>query len=210
MEFELITNRRIVDECRAEILNTAQLVVDLGGRNRFNTNLGAYRHKKIAATYFCTDIQFGDCDFISDIHCIPIASGSVDAVICNAVFEHITQPWIAAQEIHRILRPGGVALFYVPFLYPYHAENTGYEGNVGGYDFYRYTIDGIRFLFRDFAKMRLSPVEYGLLAWWRMTVRFRFPRSYPAVLRLQRYLEQRAGRPLGVNQATGFDFWVQK
>jgi SAM-dependent methyltransferase len=211
LEFELITDRRIVDESMEKILFTKQLVLDLGASNRFNKQFGQYKNKKIQADYLCTDLQMGDVDFVSNIEAVPIADNSIDAVICNAVLEHVAEPWTAAKEIYRILKPGGVAFLYVPFLYPYHGQSNPVSvEHVGFEDCYRYTIDGIRYLFRDFSKMRLSPVEYGLLAWWRMIVRYRLTGSYPWVLRLQRLIEWRAGRPIGVSQATGFDFWVEK
>ncbi|MBZ0308030.1 MAG: class I SAM-dependent methyltransferase [Anaerolineae bacterium] len=210
MQFELITDRRIMDECYRQILYTEHLVIDLGAKNRMNKFLKQFREKPILARYFCTDIQTGTLDFVSDIHAVPIAANTVDAVICNAVIEHVQQPWVLAQEIYRILRPGGVAYLYAPFLYPYHAENTSRDEHVGGYDFYRFTADGLRYLFRDFSVMKLSPVEYGISAWWRLATYYRFYRTYPYVLRLQRFLERRAGHPIGVSQTTGYDICLEK
>lgn len=210
MRFELVTDHRIVEEAYEKILYTDHLVLDLGAKNRMNKFLSQYRSKPIKARYLCTDIQTGELDFVADGQKLPLQSGSIDAVICNAVIEHVHEPWSLASEIYRVLRYGGMAYLYAPFLFPYHAENTADDVHVGGFDCYRFTLDGLRYLFRDFSVMRVSPVEYGLLAWWRHVTFYRYSWTYPYVLKLQRIMERRAGRPLGVNQASGFDVWLEK
>ena len=42
---------------------------------------------------------------------IPLADGSVDAVICHNVLECLTAPVDLMDEAHRVLRPGGVAVW---------------------------------------------------------------------------------------------------
>jgi len=62
-----------------------------------------------------------------DIRALPFADASFDAVICSSVLYH---EWVsdvggAVQEMHRILRPGGVLLINVPafpFLHSAHDE----------------------------------------------------------------------------------------
>ena len=62
-----------------------------------------------------------------DIRALPFADASFDAVICSSVLYH---DWVsdvggAVQEMHRILRPGGVLLINVPafpFLRSAHDE----------------------------------------------------------------------------------------
>lgn len=212
MDFEIISDRRLHTEAYEQILYADGLVIDLGAKNRMNKFLEQYKRHKVKARYMSTDIQFGDLDFISNVQAVPLADGSVDAVICNAVIEHVDEPWNLASEIYRILRPGGVAYVYAPFLYPYHAENSDDEVHDGGYDCYRFTIDGLRYLFRPFASMKVSPVEYGLVLWWRQIVRHhpKMHWSYRHVHRLQKYFEKRRGRPLGVYQSSGYDVWLEK
>lgn len=80
--------------------------------------------------------------FVADAHHIPLASESVDAVVVQAVLEHVLEPWTVVEEIHRVLRRGGVVYSDVPFLYPVHE---------GPYDFMRFTDSGHRALYRDFS-----------------------------------------------------------
>lgn len=50
----------------------------------------------------------------ADLGALNIASGSVDLVLCKHVLEHLPDPARGAAEIHRILRPGGLAILQVP------------------------------------------------------------------------------------------------
>jgi SAM-dependent methyltransferase len=92
-------------------------------------------------------------DFVGDVKDIPRPDASYDVVICMAVLEHVDKPWVAMDEIYRVLRPGGKLLMYVPFLYPYHAM-PGYYG-----DYFRYTEDGIRSLCSAFESVEVASVR---------------------------------------------------
>ena len=45
-----------------------------------------------------------------DVAAMPFASGSFDLVVCQAAFKNFTDPVRALDEMHRVLRPGGVAV----------------------------------------------------------------------------------------------------
>jgi SAM-dependent methyltransferase len=85
-----------------------------------------------------------DVQFIGDGHSIPLADGSVDGVIIQAVLEHVLEPTVVAQEIHRVLRTGGIVYADTPFLQQVHE---------GAYDFTRFTDSGHRYLFRRFERI---------------------------------------------------------
>jgi SAM-dependent methyltransferase len=87
--------------------------------------------------------------FIADAHQIPLASESVDAVVIQAVLEHVLDPGQVVKEIHRVLQPGGLVYAETPFLQQVHA---------GPYDFARYTGSGHRHLFRTFEEISAGPV----------------------------------------------------
>jgi SAM-dependent methyltransferase len=55
-----------------------------------------------------------DARLIEDPAELPFADGSFDAVACLEVLEHLVAPLSTAQELHRVLRPGGVILVTVP------------------------------------------------------------------------------------------------
>jgi SAM-dependent methyltransferase len=70
--------------------------------------------------------------------CPQIASHTYDVIVCTQVLEHIANPFKAASELHRILKPGGKLLLTVPAAYEYHADP---------HDYWRYTPDSLRLLF---------------------------------------------------------------
>lgn len=69
-------------------------------------------------------------DLIWDGKHIPLADSCIDCAIATEVFEHCPEPEIVIKEILRVLKPGGILFFTVPFLWPLHTVP---------YDEYRYT-----------------------------------------------------------------------
>lgn len=67
----------------------------------------------------------------------PFDDGEFDSVLCNQVFEHVFNPDEFLLEIHRVLKPGGVLLLTVPFVWDEHEQP---------YDYARYSSFGLRYL----------------------------------------------------------------
>jgi SAM-dependent methyltransferase len=96
-----------------------------------------------------------------DAHDLPFADGSVDAVVVQAVLEHVADPWRCVDEIHRVLKPEGIVYSETPFMQQVHLR---------GYDFTRFSHIGHRRLFRRFAELESGAVAGPgtALAWaWR-------------------------------------------
>jgi ubiquinone/menaquinone biosynthesis C-methylase UbiE len=66
-------------------------------------------------------------DIVGDAHRLPIATGSVDAVFCEAVFEHLEDPVDAAAELFRVMKPGAIGYVCTPFMQPFHAYPSHYQ-----------------------------------------------------------------------------------
>lgn len=124
--------------------------------------------------------QFDDYpDIIDDIcHLQYIAPSSFDGIICMAVLEHVYDPHKAVKNLYAILKNGGYCLAYVPFLYRYHApENFAFQ------DYFRYTRDGVAYLFRDFSEVTVYPYRgpystiLNLWAPWKYKIEKRFGQS---------------------------------
>jgi|TARA_Y100000031_G_C8236997_1_gene393762 ubiquinone/menaquinone biosynthesis C-methylase UbiE len=132
-------------------------VLDIGGGLPFQKGLAQYQDIFKNVNYQTLDIN-PQCnpDIVADIHQMSLESESVDAVICKAVLEHVHSPQKAVDEIYRILKKQGECLAYLPFLYPYHGRKDGYK------DYYRYTKDGIEYLFRNFSSIETCPVRGNL------------------------------------------------
>lgn len=87
--------------------------------------------------------------FIADAHRIPLPPASVDAVLAQAVLEHVLDPATVVAEIHRVLKDGGLVYAETPFLQQVHA---------GAHDFTRFTASGHRYLFRRFEEITAGTV----------------------------------------------------
>lgn len=90
-------------------------VVELGGEQkrdhaRFFAN---------AESYTVTNIH-GEVDRYLDVTALDLADNSQDTFVCVSVLEHVGDVERAMSEMLRTLRPGGVLIAVVPFLYPIH------------------------------------------------------------------------------------------
>jgi len=93
---------------------------------------------------------FDEVDIVADARDLPIEDGVVDLIVNNGMIEHTDSPQAIVREMRRVLRPGGVAFCFFPFMQPYHAAPD---------DYFRWTIQGARTLFPGFRK-----VEVGISA----------------------------------------------
>lgn len=84
-------------------------------------------------------LRFELADVFGDIHSVPFRDGVFDLVFSQAVFEHVRNPFEAAEELIRVTRPGGIILTEVAFLQPLHAVP---------YHFFNMTLWGVEELFR--------------------------------------------------------------
>lgn len=90
---------------------------------------------------------YENVDITADIHSLPISDNSADTIICSAVLEHVKDPRIAVQEIWRVLKPGGLAFCYMPFMCGFHASPDDYS---------RLTLEGMKILFNEFNIIELG------------------------------------------------------
>ena len=71
-------------------------------------------------------LEFGDDDF--------------DAVVAVSVWEHLRRPWIAAEEVARVLKPGGIVYIATHQSFPIH----GYPS-----DYFRFSDMALAGIFED-------------------------------------------------------------
>ncbi len=79
-------------------------------------------------------------DAAADLERLPFADNCFDAVFCSQVLEHVRDPWKAAAEMARELRPGGCLIITVPFIGYLHNEP---------HDYHRFTPHGARRLLEE-------------------------------------------------------------
>jgi SAM-dependent methyltransferase len=64
---------------------------------------------------------------------LPIATSSVDVAYSSNVVEHVRRPWVMADELVRVTRPGGtVFLSFTPWFSPWGGHETAPWHLVGG------------------------------------------------------------------------------
>jgi ubiquinone/menaquinone biosynthesis C-methylase UbiE len=138
-----------IDE-KIALIAKEKVVLDVGGGARFTKWLAKYK-----TLFSDCDYRTMDCDnslgadVVGDIHHIPLADSSMDAVICSSVLEHVENPIVAMREIKRILKPGGKLFIYVPSTYPYHARAGHYP------DYWRFFDDSLLLLCKDFSSVEI-------------------------------------------------------
>lgn len=155
-----MTKWELYYEEKLKLIAQEPSVLDVGGGIKFGKYLEKYKDLFKGKEYICLDKEPNyKPDIVGDIHDLPFPDQRFAAVHCNAVLEHVENPHKAVDEMFRVLKPGGKILVYVPFLYPYHAEKGVYK------DFYRYTKDGLNYLFRNFSHVELQPVR-GFFETW--------------------------------------------
>ena len=89
---------------------------------------------------------------------IPIEENSIDTIMATELFEHLPDIQSVLDEINRVLKPGGMLFFTVPFLWPLHDVP---------YDEYRYTPFALE---RHLKKAGLDSIEIKPYGGWNASL----------------------------------------
>lgn len=82
------------------------------------------RFKKLKnLDYTTADLDSPLADINLDVQNMPLPDDSYDVVLCNHVLEHVPDDHKALTELHRVLKPGGMAIMQVPL-------NPSYEKTI--------------------------------------------------------------------------------
>ncbi len=152
---------------RHEIRQLAQrpgVLLDLGGGSPYQ---GYITQEDVGphTRYLCLDISTeASPHLVADALDLPLRSASVDAVLCNAVLEHVRDPCQAVSELYRVLKRPGNTLVSVPFIYPYHDV----------VDYYRFTDTAVAQMFAQFDDVTIVPVGDYLFSLLLFVTGFQF------------------------------------
>jgi hypothetical protein len=103
--------------------NLGQLLQHGGSVYEFTTASPFFRvlhgHPKYFASGYFYDKPFGKelrpGVWNQDAHNLSFSDASFDVVISSETMEHVRTPWQGFREIHRVLKPGGVHVFTIPY-----------------------------------------------------------------------------------------------
>lgn len=88
-------------------------------------------------------------DYCCDIHHMDIIPNeSFDLVLATEILEHCYDPHLAVKEIFRVLKSGGQCILTTRFFHPIHEDP---------HDYFRFSKDGLDYLFKDFFKSEVIP-----------------------------------------------------
>jgi SAM-dependent methyltransferase len=174
-------------------------------------DLGSGR-RRLAPNVVTTDVAaWPEVDVVADAHRLPFAEASFDAIVLQAVIEHVLDPIQLLEEARRALRPGGRIYVEAPFLYPEHDEHDyrrwtrrGLEVDVGRH--FEVLESGIvigpapvlSMIWRAFLNLKLERLHWAprnLLAWstaWLRDLDRRPPEGTPPIYGMC-YVVGRAG-----------------
>lgn len=85
-------------------------------------------------------------DVVDDITASQFPDESFNAIVIMEVLEHVTQPFAAVAELHRLLRPGGLLVMSTPFFVPLHDRP---------HDYFRFTRYGLALLLSRFEDVKV-------------------------------------------------------
>lgn len=96
-------------------------------------------------------------DRVENVEFGRFAPGSAGTVLCLETLEHVRRPWEAVKEIFRILKPGGTALFSIPFNFPVHNHPD---------DYWRMTASGLQALLMAAGFEEIAAADSGEYVEW--------------------------------------------
>jgi SAM-dependent methyltransferase len=117
-------------------------VLEVGSRDYGNTS--SFRDFYRQSEYVGVDLSAGKgVDVVADL------TGGIGSLtpnyfalaICCSVLEHVHKPWLMAENISRLIRPGGRLYISVPWVWRYHPYPD---------DYFRYSFRGVKSLFDQF------------------------------------------------------------
>lgn len=128
-------------------------LIDIGcGTKPYASLVEPYIKEHVGVDHEDTFHSKSNVDLFGSAYNIPVDDASFDSAICTAVLEHLEEPEQALRECHRVLKPGGTAIYSVPFIWHLHEEPR---------DFYRYSKYGLKYLFEKtgFEILEITPLS---------------------------------------------------
>lgn len=157
-----------------EIFQTCDRIIDFGDSSRALSDLlsSVLQGKMKLSVDINPEVAR---DVVADICYLPFRSSSFDGIICAGILNCVYNPFLAVSEMYRVLQSDGKLFVYVPWMYPSSGWLTGNVSCQGpGYeDYYRFSSDGVRYLFKEFSVVELCPLRGRIETILNFVPRFR-------------------------------------
>lgn len=143
---------------QAEVNRKRLSILEIGSRASVLGEPGKRHRFKRASDYVGVDIHPGEgVDIVGDVHRLTslLDGRRFGAIHSHSVMEHLAMPWVAAVEMIKSLKVGGVMFHHVPMNWPEHEMP---------WDFYRFTQATFGALFPPIMGMHIEyvGVDYPL------------------------------------------------
>lgn len=104
-------------------------IIDLGGKKTNKRGVFDISKYDFSVTYVNISEETNP-DVLANISDLPLENNQFDVAICSEVLEHISNPIPVMKEAKRVLKPNGILLICIPFIFRIHGDP---------YDYARYT-----------------------------------------------------------------------
>lgn len=128
-------------------------LIDIGcGIKPYKEKLAPFIKEHVGVDHEGTSHSKSEINLFGTAYNIPVENDQFDSAICTAVLEHLEEPEQAIRECYRVLKPSGIAIYSVPFIWHVHEAPR---------DFYRYTCHGLQYLFEKagFEIIEIKPLS---------------------------------------------------
>ena len=145
------------------------------------------------------DIIFDLCDKIDDS-----LYEKYDKIICLAILEHVYNPFLAVDNLKKMLKKNGTIYGYVPYLNYYHAPN-----DLKFQDYFRFSKDALIYLFKDFSNIKLFPIRGRFSTPLNIMFAGRW-KKYIEKTSINIFLDKFSSDEKNIKQCSGFNFIINK
>lgn len=130
-------------------------VLDVGGRYQpyrplLHDRVRQYVAVDVLATRLVNAVGKGEL--------LPFRPNTFDLVIATGVFEYFPKPHLAAEQVHEVLKPGGVLLMSVGAVSPRFVDA----------EHWRYMRSGLQSILSPFSQVEIVPEVYSLGGFCRL------------------------------------------